>query len=251
MSKRFRDTAIWKKQWYRELSPSLKTAWQYITDNCDNVGVWDADFELAWFCIGEHVDFDLLVEKCNKNIEILNNGKWWLIDFCDFQYGELTPKCKPHLHYMQLLKKHSLFKRVCKGLPKASRSLEEKEKDKEKDKEKEEERGVGGEVKTSTNSLWLAYHENNGKLPTHQRLTHARANKCRARLSDPDFYDKFVMAIRLAQDIPFLIGNNDRGWKADFDWFIANDTNVFKVLEGKYSNSQNILTKEQIARQGT
>ena len=27
---------------------------------------------------------------------------------------------------------------------------------------------------------------------------------------------------------------NDRGWKADFDWLIANDTNVLKVLEGKY-----------------
>ena len=33
---------------------------------------------------------------------------------------------------------------------------------------------------------------------------------------------------------PFLKGVNKRGWKVDFDWLIANDTNYVKVLEGKY-----------------
>ncbi|HYW37938.1 MAG TPA: hypothetical protein VE957_07490 [Terriglobales bacterium] len=32
----------------------------------------------------------------------------------------------------------------------------------------------------------------------------------------------------------FLLGENDRGWKANFDWLIANDTNCIAVLEGKY-----------------
>lgn len=36
---------------------------------------------------------------------------------------------------------------------------------------------------------------------------------------------------------PFLCGSNDRGWKADFDWIIANDGNAAKVLEGKYADS--------------
>lgn len=36
---------------------------------------------------------------------------------------------------------------------------------------------------------------------------------------------------------PFLRGNNDRGWRADFDWLIANDTNHVKVMEGKYDRS--------------
>lgn len=34
----------------------------------------------------------------------------------------------------------------------------------------------------------------------------------------------------------FLLGKNDRGWKMDFDWVIANDTNWVKVMEGKYDN---------------
>lgn len=118
----------------------------------------------------------------------------------------------------------------------AKHSEDENENEDRKEDEISKERGVGGDGKTA-NDLWVAYASNNAKLPNAMRLTKTRARKCLARLTDPDFYDKFIMAVRLAQDIPFLYGNSDRGWKADFDWFIANDTNVFKVLEGKYSGS--------------
>src|SRR6185437_714899 len=33
---------------------------------------------------------------------------------------------------------------------------------------------------------------------------------------------------------PFLAGGGDRGWRANFDWFISGDTNIQKVLEGCY-----------------
>lgn len=33
----------------------------------------------------------------------------------------------------------------------------------------------------------------------------------------------------------FLTGDNDRGWRADFDW-IVNQNNYLKVVEGKYEN---------------
>ena len=38
-------------------------------------------------------------------------------------------------------------------------------------------------------------------------------------------------------EIPFLNGENDRGWKADFDWLLK-ETNMLKVLEGKYSSGK-------------
>ncbi|OGO86148.1 MAG: hypothetical protein A2Y22_08580 [Clostridiales bacterium GWD2_32_59] len=38
-------------------------------------------------------------------------------------------------------------------------------------------------------------------------------------------------------EIPFLNGDNDRGWKADFDWLLK-ETNMLKVLEGKYSSEK-------------
>ena len=75
MSKRFTDKEIWTKPWYRKLSPTEKCAFNYIKDNCDNVGVWTPDFELANFCVGEKVDWEALLNKCNDNFEVLDNGK--------------------------------------------------------------------------------------------------------------------------------------------------------------------------------
>ena len=40
---------------------------------------------------------------------------------------------------------------------------------------------------------------------------------------------------RKAQESSFCTGLNDRHWKADFDWLL-NESNLVKVLEGKYDN---------------
>jgi hypothetical protein len=34
-----------------------------------------------------------------------------------------------------------------------------------------------------------------------------------------------------------LAGEGARGWRASFDWFIANDTNVRKVIESVYDSA--------------
>lgn len=34
---------------------------------------------------------------------------------------------------------------------------------------------------------------------------------------------------------PFLTGNNNRGWRADFDWVI-NPSNLIRIVEGRYDN---------------
>jgi hypothetical protein len=47
---------------------------------------------------------------------------------------------------------------------------------------------------------------------------------------------KFEEAIQRALKTPFLVGDNERGWQMDFDWLIENDTNMTKVMEGKYEN---------------
>ncbi len=136
MAKRFTDSNIWiDKPWFIELTPAEKCAFMFIKDRCDNVGVWVPNFKLAENIIGEPIDWDNLPEKVNGNIIILENGKWWLHDMCDFQYGNLSEDCIPHKSYIALLKKHGLFSRVPEGYTKGSNTP--KEKDKEKDKEKE------------------------------------------------------------------------------------------------------------------
>ena len=136
MSKRFTDTALWEKEWFAGLSPVEKCAWFYIKDRCDPVGVWEPSFNIANFYLGEKLDWDAFREKCNGNINVLANGKWWLVDFCRYQYGELdeNSKAPPVISYIKLLKKHGLWELYSKGidtlaipLPKGSDTPKDKE----------------------------------------------------------------------------------------------------------------------------
>jgi len=150
MSKRFLDTGIWPKRWFRELPPAEKTAWFYILTNCDAVGVWDADLKLAEFSIGAAVDWERIRTAASGNIEELETGKWWVVDFCKYQYGTLREECRPHASYLKLLQNHGLLERV-KGMG----TLKEKELEKEKEQEKEKKEVAPGVLLTTSENLKL------------------------------------------------------------------------------------------------
>lgn len=122
--KRFTDTAIWQKNWFMELTPAEKLAWFYIKDQCDNVGVWEPNTRLAEFIIGSQLDWDKFQKKCNENIYVMDNGKWWLVDFCRFQHPDLDPDSasRPIQSYIKELKKHELWDRFI-GYPKGTDTL--------------------------------------------------------------------------------------------------------------------------------
>jgi len=138
MGKRFIDTKLMQKEWYMDLTTTEKAAWLYLLCECDAVGVWKPNFRLADFCIGEAVDWEGLLKSTNGNIQVLENGKWFLVDFCDFQYGELKATCKPHASYISLLKKHGLFGTLYKGFEYPLNRVQEKEKELELEKEEED-----------------------------------------------------------------------------------------------------------------
>ena len=139
MSKRFTDTAKWtNNKWFFELSIEFKLFWIYLLDNCDSVGVWEENIALSNIIIGYEYPLDTLLKKFKKQIYLFkDNRKWWIVDFCDFQYGKLLEdsSSKPIQSYISLLKKHTLWKEYLKGI----KTLKEKEKVKDKvmDKEKE------------------------------------------------------------------------------------------------------------------
>lgn len=156
MQKRFTDRDMWKKKWFRLLTSGEKAAWRYINDMCDNAGVWDVDFELANFYIGEDIDWEAFRQKTNGNIEEIAETKWWLTEFVDFQFGDLRDEesvtDKARLSYIRLLKKHGLWEiyqnqgaakgldrgiqGAYKGLDRGMYAHKAKEKEKEKEKEK-------------------------------------------------------------------------------------------------------------------
>jgi hypothetical protein len=135
--KRFTETTKWCDPWFRKLPESSKLLWQYILDNCDGAGVWVVDDELAEFQIGLSIPFDKAMEPLMSRIEKVNGSdeKMWVRKFIDYQYGTLSPDCKPHASYIALLKKHTLWIRYTKGI----NTLQEKEKEKETEKETEKE----------------------------------------------------------------------------------------------------------------
>ena len=141
MAKRFTDTDLWKKEWFLRLPDLQRSLFLYIKDNCDCCGVYEANYMLLSFIFRKEITKEdiLAINETKTQIEFLNTNKFFLIDFCSFQYGELKPSCKPHLKVIETLKKHSLFERVSKGYPKGIQTLEEKGKEKEEEKDKEKE----------------------------------------------------------------------------------------------------------------
>ena len=74
-------------------------------------------------------------------------------------------------------------------------------------------------------------------LSTIVKLSEKRKAKLKARLDELG-EDKIIQAINKIKESSFLRGENDRKWKVDFDWLIANDTNILKVLEDKYKDEE-------------
>lgn len=143
MAKRFIDSRMWTDKWFRNLKPSTKLFWIYLFNNCDNAGVWEVDFELSSLLLGIEISADIHKEINNgkDRIRPIHDGRYWFItEFVEFQYGELSDSCYPHRKVKELLKEHGLP--LTNSL--ASRVVSTLE-DIDKDKDKEEDKGgVGG-----------------------------------------------------------------------------------------------------------
>lgn len=68
-------------------------------------------------------------------------------------------------------------------------------------------------------------------LPRCRELTDDRRKKIRSRLSKRPSLEEWRLVFEAIQNNPFCTGHNDRGWVADFDYVIKNDTVAAKALE--------------------
>jgi hypothetical protein len=118
-------------------------------------------------------------------------------------------------------------------------SIQEEEKEEEKEKETEEGEGEAApppsiappEVKNLYDRTCLS-------LPKWKAITDSRADKLRVRIKEHPDIQWWADLFRKAEATPFCKGVNDRGWKANLDWLIENDSNALKVLEGKYDGER-------------
>lgn len=161
MAKRFTDTKKWIKPWFGELTLKQKILWLLICDNCDAAGI--ADFSTKFFsvAVGFPVKKETLDKAFGNRILWIENNKFFIPSFIEFQYGQLTESCKPHKPIIKELEKMGLLVlengkgivRVSKGYSKGINTLEEKEK--EKEQEKETKGGLGENDPFA--SFWAVY----------------------------------------------------------------------------------------------
>lgn len=134
--KRFTDIEIWDREWYMDLKPIHKCLMKYIFDKCDACGCWKPNWKLATLHIGEEVSFTDLNKLPKDQYELLENGKIFIPDFINFQYGKLSKNSPAHNPVFIALEKNSLLDRVFGRLYNSH-----VDKDKVKEKDKEEEKG--------------------------------------------------------------------------------------------------------------
>lgn len=75
-------------------------------------------------------------------------------------------------------------------------------------------------------------------LPRIMSLPERRKNIIKARLKDRPDMEEWKRIFQKVTSSPFLRGENDKGWRADFDWCL-NVNNLAKIVEGKYDDRKN------------
>ena len=79
------------------------------------------------------------------------------------------------------------------------------------------------------------YNSSCGSLAKIKNISGDRQTHVEARVKEYGL-ESVYKAFEIAGQSDFLSGENDRGWKANFDW-LMNTANMAKVLEGNYSKS--------------
>lgn len=177
--------------------------------------------------------FDIpLIEKCLAEISDKTNLKW-------FMEGRLWYLHSINWQEHQELKGDRLGKDELPSYSGVSPELVPPEVEVEVEEEdKEEGEGKSGDKSPPPSSLFNLWNEviDNPKATV---MNKTRDSKCRLRLRERPL-DAWREIFRTIATTPFLCGDNDRGWRADFDWIISNDTNALKVMEGKYEKAQKV-----------
>lgn len=118
-------------------------------------------------------------------------------------------------------------------------SKEKKTKQKKTEEKKKDNVSVSDETIFDSFCEWAVAYFNTvflGKMPPIKKLTVKRRKAIRAcTLSCGQSSVKSM--IDMAVNCPFLLGENERGWTAGFDWLFTPD-NFVKVIEGTYLKKQ-------------
>jgi uncharacterized phage protein (TIGR02220 family) len=109
MAKRLTATEKWNDPWFCELKPTDKLFWIYLIDNCNHAGIWQVNWPLAHFHLGEFIFNE---NPFNGRIVKLSEEKWFIPKFVEFQYGTLRDNNPAHISVIRLLTDNGLMKYI-------------------------------------------------------------------------------------------------------------------------------------------
>ncbi len=125
MKKIYSDSEIWNKEWYLKYSLKLRMLLKYIFDNAHTSGVFEPNYIMLSFYMGDTVTKDDILEiqriyqeyECKKNpdaslIEELPDGKFWVVGMAYFQCGALSQNTPAHKKIIETLLNYGLLERV-------------------------------------------------------------------------------------------------------------------------------------------
>ena len=160
-------------------------------------------------------------------VEILDNGAIYMLDIQNF-IGRSSTEADRVRNYRSRIEAEKTNE-LTDGVQMYNKSTPEIEKEKEKEKEKELE--LPAAERMDYKHITELYHSNCPGLPKVRDLTDNRKKTLKAWGDINEMTEVF----EIVSGSRFLNGDNDRKWKADFDWIIK-PANRVKILEGKYSN---------------
>ena len=217
MAKRFTESNKWDDTWFMGLPNKYKLFWLFILDKCNNAGIWEVNYKIANFHIGETFEPSEIKRIFQDRIVEIENDKYWFIPkFILFQYGkDLSSKNPAVRNVIQKLNEYDLFDYVknlqviegaLKGLPSTFQGAKDKDKEKVKEKDKNKE-----SIENIFITCWSRKHKNNSEL------------KLAENLFKQFGFKKLKDAFRIAgeagkESVPYvraILNNNDKAKKED------------------------------------
>jgi hypothetical protein len=184
MAKRFTDTELWKKSWFRTAKPKIKCLFRFLVDNCDHAGILDIDYGLMSFMIGDEItESDL--NDLSEQFETISKDKIFIPSFIHFQYkvsdyAELNPENNAHKGVISQLKKYNLLAPK-QPLNSPCSGAQDKEKDKDKVKDLDMDKVKDNLQIENFENWWSAYGRIGNKktaLKLWQKLSEDQREKC-------------------------------------------------------------------------
>ncbi len=130
-----------------------------------------------------------------------------------------------------------------RGTCRGEKEEEEKEEE-EYQEEEQEEQEVGGKNPPPTphQQIQELFNTLCPSFPRVISLGKTRRKHLQARWKQFNYdLSVFETAFKRVEASEFCKGKNDKNWKVSFDWLIQNDSNMVKVLEGKYDNRLKVV----------